>query len=380
MKRIEFGSLTIGQTARNHINDCLDNNWISGGPKVKLLEEQFAKLMGSNYAVMTSSGTSSLIAMTLALPEIAKRKVVRGKSNVICPALGFIANSTGIIGGGLLPNWVDIEPHTLNINEDLVESSINDDTVAIYCIGTMGRPCKMDKLRDLADKYDLVLFEDGCENYGSKYKGEFSHKYAIAGNSSLFQAHLIQAGEGSVIFTDNEQLRDLLLSIRSHGRKPNSAYFDHIRLGYNFKSTDLCASIGLEGVEQFNENIETRKKIWYELVDFTQQFKDKAWFSSEDEDMVVMPHGFSITVKPMKGYDIHNLVDLMENKYNIHTKRNFGLNCHHLALSEYRPKMSHRRFSKANYCGRNGIHIGCHRNISESDILRIKDCLYEFFK
>lgn len=380
MKKIEFGEIRIGSTARKHIEDCLSTNWISMGPKVELLEQRFASLLGCKYGVATSSGTSSLVAMTLALPEIAKRKVTRGKSKVICPALGFIANSTGIISGQLLPKWVDINPATLNIDENLVENAIDDDVVAIYCIGTMGRPSAMDKLKEIADKHDLILFEDGCENYGSKYKGQFSHKYAIGGCSSFFTAHLVNGGEGSIIFTDNEQLRDLIVSIRSHGRVGKSAFFDHVRFGSNFKMTDLCAAVALEGVEQFHDNFRERKHIWQQLVNFTKQWEDLAWFSSEDEDMYVAPHGFSITIKPNNDLNIHDLINLMD-KYSIHQKRNFGYCGSHGALKQYSVSQNDPSYPhNAEWCGNNGIHIGCHRYMTAENIETIKSCLTEFFK
>lgn len=377
MNRIEFGHLEIGATARKHIQDCLDTNWISMGPKVKLLEEQFAQLMGTKYAVALSSGTTALTAMTLALPEIAHREVVRGKSKVICPALGFIANSSSIVSGQLLPKWVDIRPETLNINEDLVEEAIDDDVVAIYAIGTMGLPANMDKLKEIADRHGLILFEDACENYGSKIDGEFSHKRAIGGCSSLFTAHMVVAGEGSLLYTDDEDLRNLIVSIRSHGRPGNSAYFDHVRFGSNFKMTDLCASVGLEGAEQFHENIAARKKIWYDLVNYTKQFKDLAWFSSEPDNVDVMPHGFSITLKGEEktGLRINDLKDIFD-KYNIHWKRNFGFVGDHPAMKDFGDD---RQFPNAVWCGNNGIHIGCHRFMTFEDIIRIKVALRRFF-
>jgi len=377
MSRIEFGELRINNSAKKHIQDCLDTNWASMGPKTKLLEEKFAELMGTKYAVATSSGTSSLAAMTMALPEICKRPVIRNKSKVICPALAFIANSTAIVSGGLAPKWVDIKPETLNINEELIEDAIDDDVVAIYAVGTMGRPSEMDTIRAIAKKYDLILFEDGCENYGSKINGQFSHKYAIGGCSSFFQAHLVQAGEGSCIYTDDENLRDLLVSIRSHGRHPNSAYFDHIRFGSNFKTTDLCASLALGAIEEFQQNISERKAIWTELVKFSEQYTDLAWFSSEPDYMDVMPHGFSITIKPDSKKSCRQLEKLMDSN-NIHWKRNFGFCGSHTSLKDF--SLGQDGYNNAVWCGNNGLHIGTHRYMNEENIQRIHKVMKEFFE
>lgn len=377
MNKIEFGELRINLIARQHVIDCLDTNWASMGKKTKLLEEKFAALMGTKYAVATSSGTASLTAMTLALPEIANKKVVKGKSKVICPSLAFIANSTGIVSGGLIPKWVDIRPDTLNMDENLVEDAIDDDVVAIYAVGTMGRPSEMRILKEIADRHSLILFEDSCENYGSKIYNKYSHEYAIAGCSSFFQAHLVQAGEGSCVYTNDEKLRDLLISIRSHGRHPNSAFFDHIRFGSNFKTTDICAALALGAIEEFYINIAERKKIWKELVNFSYQYESMAWFSREATYMEVMPHGFSITIKPNSNKSCRDLEKIMD-KYNIHWKRNFGFCGHHPSLSYLHN--NDKDYSNAIWCGDNGIHIGTHRYMTPENIERIKTAMKEFFE
>lgn len=371
MKRIEFGELRIGELGKKNVQECLDANWISMGPKTQELEKKFAKLMDTKYAVATSSGTSSLVIYTLALPELTGRKT--GK--VIVPALGFIANSTAVVSGGFTPKWVDINPETLNIDEKLVEDAIDDDVVAIYAIGTMGMPAEMDALKDIADRHHLLFFEDSCENYGSKFKGQYSHKYALAGCSSHFQAHLVQAGEGSCIYTDSGDLYDLAKSIRSHGRHPDSHYFEHVRFGSNFKTTDLCSAIALEGIENFHDNIKDRKRVWRSIVDHTSKYSRFAWMSHEPDYMEVMPHGFSITLKPESGYNIESLKDVFDN-YNIHWKRNFGFCGSHAALSRFDDG---RDMSWAKWCGDNGIHIGTHRFMTQNDIERVCDALDEFF-
>jgi len=387
MKRIEFGELRIGETARKHINECLDNNWVTMGPKVKLFEEKFAELMDSKYCTAMSSGTSALTAFTLYL----KQKFPK-KKYVIVPGLSFIATSTSVIAGGLLPLWVDVE-HDMNISVTQLEESLEkldknklNEIAAIYAVGTMGCPPNMPKLREIADKYGFVLFHDACEDYGSKINSVFTHKYADAACSSHYTAHLVVAGgEMGCVWTDNPEIDYFMKSIRSHGREPNTLMFHHNNFGLNFKTTDLAASIGLEGIEQYHDNIRERKEIWRKLVEKTKHLSDKLIFSKEPEGYEVMPHGFSITTSDPLFYPIDNLKKIFDDN-NIAWKLNFGMVVSHYGIVKilYEKYDDNLVFSKnlmvSDYMGNNGIHIGCHRYMTDEDINRIVDCLNKFIE
>jgi dTDP-4-amino-4,6-dideoxygalactose transaminase len=121
MKRIEFGELRIGEKAKANLLHCCETNWASGGPKVKEFERQWADLFGYKKAVAMSSGTDGVINACLTLYDL--RDAVRGKSEVIVPALSFIATSNGVRAAGLVPQFVDVECATLNIDENLIEEA-----------------------------------------------------------------------------------------------------------------------------------------------------------------------------------------------------------------------------------------------------------------
>ena len=142
MNKIEFGELRIGDIARQHLMDVCDTNWASGGPKVKAFEDQWAELFDYECSVAMSSGTDGVINACLALYDL--KNAVRGESEVIVPALSFIATSNGVRAAGLIPKFVDIKKETLNIDESKIEEAITDKTVAIMPVHTMGRMAEMD--------------------------------------------------------------------------------------------------------------------------------------------------------------------------------------------------------------------------------------------
>ena len=173
-----------------------------------------------------------------------------------------------------------------------------------------------------------------------------------------------------MVSTNNIALAAALESTRSHGRVAGDAYFDHIRWGINSKMNDMEASLGLEGIENFWETFWVRYANIQDMRIAAEGFEDKAWFSEEDEGNVNCPHGFSITCK--YPYDIQKVKDTFD-KYKIHWKRNFGcVPLHHQAFRREMGFSYHPGdFPAAEWVGNNGIHIGCHQYLSDSDMDRI---------
>ena len=364
MKRIEFGELQIGETAKNNLLHVCETNWASGGPKVKELEKKWSELFGYKRSVAMSSGTDGCINACLTLYDLQAAK--RG-DEVIVPALSFIATSNGVRAAGFTPKFVDVKRETLNINESKIEEAITDRTIAIMPVHTMGKSCDMEKICEIAKKHNLVVIEDSCEAHGAKFKGEFVGNWGDMSVYSYYIAHLVCCGEGGMVSTNNGVVADLLGSTRSHGRPFNSIYFDHERIGINSKMNDLEASLGLEAVECFWDTFWTRYRSMKKMREACRGWEDVAWFSEEDEDSLNCPHGFSITCKREGG--IKKVISIFD-RYNIHWKRNFGcIPTQHRAFADMGYNLGD--FPESEWAGDNGIHIGCHQYLTEENLDRI---------
>lgn len=373
VNKIKFGEFRTSEIARKHINECLDKNWVSIGPKVKLFEEKWANLFDYPYTVAVNSGTSADIAACIALYDYGAKP----GDNIICPALSFIATANAIRAAGFIPKFVDVEKETLNIDEKLVEDAIDKNTAAIMGVNLMGKPCKMDILSDIAKKHKLLFIIDNCEAYGCRYKDEFSLQYCDMETTSHYIAHIVCSCEGGTVSCKSSEISDAIKSIRSHGRQPNDKYFQHVRYGLNLKQSDLHASIGLGEIETFWNSFNARKKNLYKIREGLIGYEEIAWFIEEDECDVNAPHAFSITLKPVTHKYLPDLKNDLK-QAGIDWKRNFGSMPHHKAF-EYL-NYDKDDFINAQYIGNNGIHIGCHQFLSDDDTNYIIDVLQKSLK
>lgn len=193
---------------------------------------------------------------------------------------------------------------------------------------------------------------------------------------SCYADHILYSCEMGFVSTNNPQIAEAVESIRSHGRKPGSLYFDHLRYGLNLKPTDLHASIGLGSADKFWEIFNRRKDNWLYLYHSLSKFSDLFWMSDQDKDGITSPHGFSLTVKPNKKVTRDGLVAQFD-KYEIDWKRNFGcMATQHGCFSYLGHKLGD--FPKAEYIGNNGIHIGCHQFLTEQDLGRISEAVTSY--
>lgn len=370
--RIEFGDLVVDERMAKNLEDVIKTNWVSGGPKVKQFEKEWGNLFNYKHNVSMDNGTSADIAACMTLYDLGAK---RG-DEIIAPALAFAAVGNSILTAGFKPVFVDVERETLNINPNRIEEKVTPKTKAIMAVHTMGKPCDMNSIKEIADKFRLKIIEDSCEAYGAKYNKQFIGHFGDMATFSYYAAHLVCCGEGGMVSTNNDEIAGLLKSIKSHGRKEGSLYFDHIRLGSNFKMNDLEASIGLPQIEDFWKTFNIRKDNLYYLLKKTEDLKDFAYFNSEEENEVVCPHAFSITLKNLK-YDFSKLYKFLEDN-SVKCKRNFGsMPTQHKAFEFLGHKLG--EFPEAEYVGDNGLHFGIHQYLSKEDLNYISDLLHQYF-
>lgn len=378
-KRIEFAELRLGRTAKKHILECLKNNWVTAGPKVAEFERRWSELCGYKHSVAVSSGTDACINACLALYPLGAK---RGQ-NIVVPALSFIATSNAVRAAGFVPKFVDVKLETLNIDENQIEEAIDENTAAVMVVHTMGRPCEMDKIVEICKRKNVRLIEDCCEAHYAKYKGKIVGSFGDMACFSCYTGHILNTSEGGIVSTNDDEIAKILKSTRSHGRKDGELYFDHPIMGLNSKMTDLEASIGLESLDNFEKNFKIRHRHMQKINKLLKNYKHLIHISEQARGNVNCPHGISITFKPnlyskLVGENaFEDFCGILQEKLDdadIHWKRNFGsIPTQHGAFSDLGYRLG--EFPNAEWIGNNGIHIGCHRYMTNEDISRILSTL-----
>jgi len=236
----------IGDEEINEVESVLRSGFIAQGPKVAEFEEKFANYIGTSHAVATSSGTTAL--------HVALLCAGVGKDDeVITTPFSFAATTNSVLYAGAKPVFVDIEPETYNINPELIEEALTDNTKAIMPVHLYGQPADMDSINKIAKNHDLKVIEDAAQAHGAVYKGINVGLLGDIACFSFYPTKNITTGEGGMITTDNSEFDYDARALRTHGE---SERYQHVIMGYNFRMTDIAAAIGvvqLKRLDGFNE-------------------------------------------------------------------------------------------------------------------------------
>ena len=238
----------VGEAEKQAVLAVLESGMLVQSTQTASLEEKFANVCGTKYAIATTSGTTALHVALLA-------HGIGPGDEVITTPFTFIASVNCILYVGARPVFVDIEEESFNLNSALIESAITPHTKAILPVHLYGHPCNMDVIMSIAHRYNLVVIEDACQAIGAKYQslpvGSFG-----TGCFSMYATKNIMAGEGGMITTDDEDIAKKCRMIRNHGMERR---YYHDTLGYNYRLSDLHAAIGLAQIARLDEFTEKRR-------------------------------------------------------------------------------------------------------------------------
>ena len=229
------------------------------GSRVSEFEEKIAEYIGTKHALTFNSGTSALHASLLA-HGIGKN------DEVIVPSFTFIATANCALFVGAKPVFADIEETTCGLNPDSVQDLINKNTKAIIPVHYGGCPCQIKELKDIAEDNDLVLIEDAAEAFGASVGSKNIGTFGDLNVLSFCQNKIITTGEGGAIVTDSDEIYEKLKLIRSHGRLESADYFsssdlfDYIDVGFNWRMSNLTATLGISQINKADKIIELRQK------------------------------------------------------------------------------------------------------------------------
>lgn len=241
-----------------YVKECIDTNWVSSvGSYVNLFEEKFAEYLSAHSAVVTVNGTA---AIELALLTLG----IGLEDEVIVPSMTFISPVNTVKYVGATPVFCDVCRDTFVMDTSKIEELITPKTKAIIPVHIYGHPVDMDKVMELAKKYNLYVIEDATEALGSKYKGKSVGTIGDIGAFSFNGNKLITTGAGGMLVTNSEEYgsRAKFLSTQTKVVLDNKAFY-HPEVGYNFRMPNLLAAFGVAQLENINEYLKIKKENAY---------------------------------------------------------------------------------------------------------------------
>jgi CDP-6-deoxy-D-xylo-4-hexulose-3-dehydrase len=310
--KFPLATTTWGQEEQDAMQRVIASGMFTMGEYVKAFEKDFSQYIQSKYCVMVNSGSSAILLMVAALfyTKNSKLKLKRG-DEVIVPAVSWSTTYYPLYQYGLKIKFVDIDLNTLNYDLDQLEQAVTDKTRAIMAVNLLGNPNDFKGINEIIDDHDIILLEDNCESMGAKFKGKHAGTFGVMGGFSSFFSHHISTMEGGLIVTNDEELYQILLSLRAHGwtrnlpkknlvcsvksDDPFEESFRFVLPGYNVRPLEIEGALGVEQVKRLPSLIRARRengKLMQILLAshpdliIQQEIGESSWF------------GFSLVIRP----------------------------------------------------------------------------------
>ncbi|MDR6549986.1 DegT/DnrJ/EryC1/StrS family aminotransferase [Paenibacillus qinlingensis] len=222
-------------------------------PKLPEMEHKFAELHQAAHAISVVNGT---VAITVALQAAG----VRPGDEVIVPPYTFIATAAAALAYGAVPVFVDIEEDTLLLDPEKVSGAITSRTKAIVPVHLAGAPANMSRINEIAAAHKLRVIEDAAQAVGASWEGRSVGAIGDFGTFSLQSSKNLNSGEGGIILTNNDELAEIAWSLCNVGRSRTGAWYQHDRIGQNYRMTELQAAIVLAQMTRLEEQMQLREK------------------------------------------------------------------------------------------------------------------------
>ena len=319
--------------------------WLTAGRFTEEFEKKLREFTGIRHALFVNSGSS---ANLLAISALKIFYNLDDGDEVITSAVNFPTTLNPIIQNNLTPVLVDAERGSFNIDPDQIEKKITSKTKGIVLAHTLGNPFNLNKIKEICEEYNLFLMEDMCDAFGSTYDGKMVGQFGDVSTLSFYPAHHITTGEGGAVLTNKPKLKKIIESLRDWGRdcycppgQDNTCKkrydwqlgglphgYDHkyiySHVGYNLKSTDMQAALGVSQLKKLPGFIKSRIQNFNYLYEAFSQFEDFELPVWEDKSQPSW-FGFPISVKSSAKFSRNDLVKYYDEN-NIGTRLLFAGN------------------------------------------------------
>lgn len=391
--------------------ETISNQWFIYGLKSFEFEKEFAKLLGKKYSIFVNSGSSANLIAMFWLKESLKNINNNEQFEIITSTTGFSTTLSTIIQAGFKSVFVDASIGDYNIAVNNIEKNITKNTKAIFVAHMLGRPCEMSKIMEICDKYNLILIEDCCEALGSTYKNKLVGSFGKISTCSTFAAHNITTFEGGIVATDDEEVYTIIRKLRDWGRgctcltknkvacgnrhrkwfedieELKDTEFDHRYVfdisGFNLKSTELQAVVGLEQIKKSEKFNQIRKYNYSRLCNIFSKYEQYFLILPYKDNVVpfAFPIYFNTVYKNKFEYKEHTgktavITYLEDNK--IQTRNLMAGNL--LVHKAFRQYDDYKKYQNSTLILKNVFLIGCHQGIDEEMLNYIESVIDNMIK
>ena len=362
----------------------LSNERLTNGKKVIEFENIWSKWLGTKRSVMVNSGTSGNYI------SIAIVKELLGIGEIIVPPLGWVSDISSVTQLGMTPVFVDISMDNLSITSENIKQAITDKTKAIVLVHCLGFNAINEEIVKIAKEKNILLIEDCCESHGATFNNQ---KVGTFGDISIFSfyfGHHITTVEGGIISTNNEKIYELSKLFRSHGmtrevsnetqeeyknKYPNlNPLFTFAVAGFNMRSTEINAVLGIEQMNRIDSNIEKRRhnfKLWLDNLDknkFIVEFDLEG--NSNFALPLIMKPNYTDRLSINDDFSgVCDILDLNGVEYRLGTSGGGNQ-----SLQPYLEKYEYRvvgELTNVNYVHSNSLYIGNHTDLNDEQIINL---------
>ncbi len=361
-KRINQAEPWLGEEEKRAVMEYLDSGgWLTEFKRTEEFEQMIAGYVGSRYASVVNNGTVSLLIAFMALG-------IGSGDEVIVPDYTMIASANAVVLAGATAVLVDINPANLCLDLDLVEKAITPKTKAIELVSINGRYPDMNRVLDLARKYNLYLIEDAAQSLGSRFQGRHLGTFGDVGSYSFSFPKIITTGQGGALVTDSEDLYHIIEEIKDFGR-PRSGVDYHERMGFNSKFTDIQAVIGIEQMKKLPWRVDRKKEIYRLYHDLLKDISGISLIDTNLED--TSPWFIDILVEGGRRHDLASFLN----------EKEIGSRPFYPAIHT-QPPYSHIKgdFKNSVYVSERGLWLPSSSFLSDEDVERVCREIANFFR
>ena len=405
--KIRYAGPVIGKEEYSAMCDAIFSDWWSGGKFTNETERKLAKISDRNHGLLTNAGSSA----NLVLMSAARELYFKDGDKILTLSCGFPTTVNPIMTNRLIPVFVDIDLNDLNLSPEKLEEALSKDNKikGVFVAHTLGFKSKINELIDVCRKYNVEIFFDNCDAYGTKYNGRPIQAYGKAATYSFYVAHHLTMGEGGGITTNDMDLHLAMRSFRNWGRfctSPNccvrsehpnvfcpgtkltrdsqlpSDYivnYQYEVLGYNLKPLELQSAMLNKQLDKLDLFDNLRRRNYGILYDYFSKLDKgiKVW-KIDDE---TSPFAFPVLLPANAKYKRKHLIDFMS-RNGIETRLLFGGNLMKHPAYQNRKEYweSFGTHENADNIMNNIIIFGCSQVISEEQAHTICDKFNEFLK